>query len=50
MIASFSRSGGSVSVGTLSINVDDVKLYDGNDQSGILDAPTPPPMAASTIP
>ncbi len=37
MIASFSRSGGSVSVGTLSIDVDGVKLYDGNDQSGILD-------------
>lgn len=38
MIASFSRSGGSVSVGTLSIDVDAVKLFDGNDQSGILDA------------
>lgn len=37
MIASFSRSGGSVSVGTLSIDVDGVKLYDANDQSGILD-------------
>ena len=37
MIASFSRSGGSVSVGTLSIDIDSVKLYDSNDQSGILD-------------
>jgi flagellin len=37
MIASFSRSGGSVSVGTLSIDVDGVKLYDADDQSGILD-------------
>ncbi len=37
MIASFSRSGGAVSVGTLSIDVDGVKLYDANDQSGILD-------------
>ena len=37
MIASFSRSGGSVSVGTISINVDGVKLYDAADQSGILD-------------
>ena len=37
MIASFSRSGGSVSVGTLSIDVDSVKLFDSNDQSGILD-------------
>ena len=37
MIASFSRSGGSVSVGTISIDTSSVKLYDGNDQSGILD-------------
>ena len=37
MVASFSRSGGSVSVGTISIDVDGVKLYDANDQSGILD-------------
>jgi flagellin len=37
MIASFSRSGGSVTVGTLSIDVDGVKLFDANDQSGILD-------------
>ena len=37
MIASFSRSGGNVSVGTIAINVDGVKLYDANDQSGILD-------------
>ena len=37
MIASFTRSGGSVSVGTLSIDVDSVKLFDSNDQSGILD-------------
>jgi flagellin len=37
MIASFSRSGGAVSVGTISIDINSVKLYDGNDQSGILD-------------
>ena len=37
MIASFSRAGGSVSVGTLSIDIDSVKLFDANDQSGILD-------------
>ena len=37
MIASFSRSGGSVSVGTISVDVDSVKLFDSNDQSGILD-------------
>lgn len=38
MIASFSRSGGSVSVGTISIDIDSVKLYDADDQSGILDS------------
>ena len=37
MIASFSRAGGFVSVGTLSIDIDSVKLFDANDQSGILD-------------
>lgn len=37
MIASFSRSGGSVSVGTISIDIESVKLFDANDQSGILD-------------
>jgi flagellin len=37
MIASFSRSGGEVSVGTISIDIDSVKLFDADDQSGILD-------------
>jgi flagellin len=37
MIASFSRSGGNVSVGTISVDVDGAKLFDANDQSGILD-------------
>jgi flagellin len=37
MIASFSRSGGSVNIGTISVDVDSVKLFDANDQSGILD-------------
>jgi flagellin len=37
MIASFSRSGGNVSVGTISVDVDGSKLFDANDQSGILD-------------
>lgn len=37
MIASFSRSGGDVSIGTISVNVDGSKLFDANDQSGILD-------------
>jgi flagellin len=37
MIASFSRSGGSVSVGTISVDVDGTKLFDADDQSGLLD-------------
>ena len=37
MIASISRSGGNVNVGTISIDVNNVKLFDSNDQSGILD-------------
>lgn len=37
MIASFSRSGGDVSIGTISVDVDGAKLFDANDQSGILD-------------
>jgi flagellin len=37
MIASFSRSGGTVSIGTISIDIDGVKLFDSDDQSGILD-------------
>jgi flagellin len=37
MIASFSRSGGEVSIGTISIDIGSVKLYDANDQSGLLD-------------
>jgi flagellin len=37
MIASFSRSGGSVSVGTISVDVDGAKLFDADDQSGLLD-------------
>ena len=38
MVASFSRSGGNVSIGTISIDISGVKLYDANDQSGILDS------------
>lgn len=37
MIASFSRSGGDVSIGTISVDIDGTKLFDANDQSGILD-------------
>jgi flagellin len=38
MIASFSRSGGNVSIGTISIDIGAVKLFDANDQSGLLDS------------
>lgn len=38
IVASFSRSGGAISIGTISINVDGVKLYDAADQSGIIDS------------
>lgn len=37
MVASFTRSGTTVSIGTISIDVDSSKLFDANDQSGILD-------------
>lgn len=37
MVASFTRSGATVSIGTISINVDSSKLFDADDQSGILD-------------
>jgi flagellin len=37
MIASFSRTGGEVSIGTISIDIGAVKLFDANDQSGLLD-------------
>jgi flagellin len=36
IVASFSRSGGSVSVGTISIDLTSTELIDSNDQSGIL--------------
>jgi flagellin len=37
IVASFTRSSAGVSIGTISVNLTDVKLYDANDQSGILD-------------
>jgi flagellin len=37
IVSSFSRSGGSVSVGTISVSLTSVKLFDAADQSGILD-------------
>jgi len=38
IVSSFSRSGTSVTVGTISLDIDSVKLFDSNNQSGILDA------------
>ncbi len=37
IVASFSRTGGAISIGTISISVEEVKLYDAADQSGIID-------------
>jgi flagellin len=37
IVASFSRTNGAISIGTISVNVEDVKLFDAADQSGILD-------------
>jgi flagellin len=37
IVSSFSRSAGAVSIGTIDIDVDGTKLFDANDQSGILD-------------
>jgi flagellin len=38
IVASFSRSGGSVTIGTISIDLTATELIDANDQSGILDS------------
>jgi flagellin len=37
VVASFSRTGGAVSIGTISIDLTTTELIDSNDQSGILD-------------
>ena len=37
IVASFSRAGGSISIGTISISIENVKLFDAADQSGIAD-------------
>jgi flagellin len=37
IVASFARVGGAVSIGTIAIDTDTTKLFDANDQSGILD-------------
>lgn len=37
IVASFSRSGGQVSIGTISVDITQTELIDSNDQSGILD-------------
>jgi flagellin len=40
IVASFSRTGDAVSIGTINIDVGGTKLFDSNDQSGILDTET----------
>ncbi|MDB5595945.1 MAG: flagellin [Hyphomicrobiales bacterium] len=37
VVSSFSRSGSAVSIGTIDVDVSSTKLYDSNDQSGIID-------------
>jgi len=37
IVASFSRANGAISIGTITISVEDMKLFDAADQSGILD-------------
>jgi flagellin len=37
IVSSFSRSGGVVTIGTMSIDLENLKLFDAADQSGILD-------------
>jgi flagellin len=37
IVSSFSRSGGAVTIGTIIIDLGNTKLFDANDQSGILD-------------
>jgi flagellin len=37
IVSSFSRSGGVVTIGTMSIDLEDLKLFDAADQTGILD-------------
>jgi flagellin len=37
IVSSFSRSGGVVTIGTITIDLGNTKLFDANDQSGILD-------------
>jgi flagellin len=38
IVSSFSRSAGTVIIGTISIDLGNLKLFDANDQSGILDS------------
>jgi flagellin len=37
IVASYARTGGTISIGTISVSVDDIKLFDSADQSGIVD-------------
>ncbi len=37
IVASFARSGGTVSIGTISVDISSIKLFDANGQTGILD-------------
>lgn len=38
IVASFSRAAGTISIGTISVDVEGIKLFDAADQSGIIDS------------
>jgi flagellin len=37
IVSSFTRSGGTINVGTIDVNVDSIKLYDSNGNAGLID-------------
>ncbi len=37
IVSSFTRSGGTITVGTIDVNVDSIKLYDSNGNAGLID-------------
>ncbi len=37
IVSSFTRSGGAITIGTINVNIDSLKLYDSNGNAGILD-------------
>jgi flagellin len=48
IVSSFSRSGGAVAIGTIDIDLGNLKLFDSNDLSGILDTQSTTPNGGVT--